>query len=132
MDVLFPYQIYLLSQSEDDIRGIRTESVILEGYIIDLFASCVRIITTTLTRILESDAVPEVMSSLKLTPIGVLLPYMMNVLYLGNFSCFITEYLHSGIDELALLWCKLLYVVLMYSLILFIIIRIHCLVTMII
>ena len=108
MDVLFPYQIYLLSQSEDDIRGIRTESVILEGYIIDLFASCVRIITTTLTRILESDAVPEVMSSLKLTPIGVLLPYMMNVLYLGNFSCFITEYLHSGIDDLALLWCKLL------------------------
>ena len=107
-EVLFPYQVFLLSQSEDDIRCQRTESVILEGYILELLGSSVRIITRVLTRILESDAVPEVMGSLKKTQLGVLLPYLINTLYLGNFSCYITEHLHSGVDELALLWCKLL------------------------
>lgn len=107
-DVLFPYQIFLLSQSEDDIRCQRTESIILEGYILELLASSVRIITRTLTRILESDAVPEVMGSLRKTQLGILLPYLINSLYLGNYSCYITEHLHSGVDELALLWCKLL------------------------
>ena len=106
--MLFPYQVFLLSQSEDDIRCQRTESVILEGYILELFGSSVRMITRVLTRILESDAIPEVMGSLKKTQLGVLLPYLINTLYLGNFSCYIAEHLHSGVDELALLWCKLL------------------------
>lgn len=108
VDVLFPYQVYLLSQSQDDIETKRTESLILKGYISALFSSCVRIITKTITHILESDVVPEVMVSLQWTQIGVLVPYVMNVLYLGSFSSVLTELLHSGIDELALLWCKLL------------------------
>ena len=33
MDVLFPFQVYLLSQSQEDIETKRTESLILKGYI---------------------------------------------------------------------------------------------------
>ena len=108
VDVLFPFQVYLLSQSQDDIETKRTESLILKGYISALFSSCVRIITKSLTRILEKDTVPEVMTSLFETPLGQLLPYVLSCLYIHNYSTFIGEHLSSDVEDLALLWCKLL------------------------
>lgn len=107
-NVLFPFQIYLFSQAEGDFSCLRTESIILEFYLLQLFPLCVRIITKSLTRILEKDTVPEVMTSLFETPLGQLLPYVLSCLYIHNYSTFIGEHLSSDVEDLALLWCKLL------------------------
>lgn len=106
--VLFPYQVYLFSQTEGDFSCLRTESIILEFYLLQLFPLCVRIITKSLTRILEKDVIPEVMSSLFETPLGQLLPYALSCLYIHNYSTYIGEHLSSEVEDLALLWCKLL------------------------
>lgn len=106
--ILFPYQVYLFSQAEGDFSCLRTESIILEFYLLQLFPLCVRIITKSLTRILEKDVIPEVMSSLFETPLGQLLPYALSCLYIHNYSTYIGEHLSSEVEDLALLWCKLL------------------------
>lgn len=107
-EVLFPFQVYLLSQAEGDLTHSRTESVILEEYLKILFHAAVRFITSSITRVLESESVSDLMMSLEATFLNHLLLYVLSRLYLGEFSYRISDLMNVAIDELALLWGKFL------------------------
>ena len=105
---MFPFQIYIFSQAEGDIYATRSEYVILEFYLIQLFSLSIRMITKTITKVLEKDAIPEIMSSFAHTPLGELVPHALSFLYIFNYSINIAHHLQSDLEDLALLWCKLL------------------------
>ena len=107
-EVLFPFQVYLLSQAEGDLTHSRTESIILEEYLKILFQAAVRFITSSITRVLESESVSDLMMSLETTFLNHLLLYVLSRLYLGEFSYRISDLMNVAIDELALLWGKFL------------------------
>lgn len=106
--VLFPFQVYLLSQAEGDLTHSRTESLILEEYLHTLFQTAVQFITSCISRVLESEGVSDLMMSLEATFINRLLLYVLSRLYLGEFSYRVSDLLNRAIDELALLWGKFL------------------------
>ena len=54
--ILYPFQIYLLSQAEDDISAQRSESLILEGYIMFLLSSSIRIVRKTVECIVQNPS----------------------------------------------------------------------------
>ena len=107
--VLFPFQIYLLSQAVGDTSCQRTESLILEGYLMQLLSSSVRILSCVIATISESPEVQAiVMTSLNETVLGVLFMHLLSMLYLEEFCHHIASSLRSDLHEMTLLWCRLM------------------------
>ena len=73
-EVLFPFQLYLLSQADGDASCQRTESVILEGYLMLLLSLCVRVVNNMIGWIQERpEEEPVLFTSLNESVLGVLL-----------------------------------------------------------
>ena len=108
-EVLFPFQIYLLSQAEGDTAGVRTESEILEGYLMQLLPLCIRIVSSVQSIISSNPSVqPIILTSLTATPVDVLLPYLLSILYMGQYSLLIAANLRTDLMELTPAWCSLM------------------------
>ena len=108
-EVLFPFQIYLLSQAEGDTGGVRTESEILEGYLMQLLPLCIRILSKAQSVITSTPSTqPTILTSLAATPLDVLLPYLLSLLYMGNYSLHIATNLRTDLIELTQGWCTLM------------------------
>ena len=106
---MFPFQIYLLSQAEGDTAGVRTESEILEGYLMQLLPLCIRIVSSAQSAITTlPSAQPTVLTSLTATPLDVLLPYVLSILYMGHYSLHIAANLRTDLMELTQAWCSLM------------------------
>ena len=106
-DVLFPFQLYLLSQAEGDTTCQRTESVILEGYLMILLSMSIRIINKVigcLQQRPEDEAI--LFTSLSESVVGVLLSYLLSFLYVGTFSHHVASTLRSDLNDLTCLWCR--------------------------
>ena len=108
-EVLFPFQVYLLSQAEGDIMGKRTESMILEGYVMQLLSLCMRVLSKAKVMIRsQSTEQPIMLTSLQMSPLDRLLPYVLSLLYMGEYSIHIAECLRADLVELTQAWCSLL------------------------
>ena len=108
-EVLFPFQLYLLSQADGDASCQRTESVILEGYLMLLLSLCVRVVNNMIGWIQERpEEEPVLFTSLNESVLGVLLSYLLSFLYLGRFSHHVASTLRSDLNDLTCLWCRLL------------------------
>lgn len=108
-EVLFPFQLYLLSQTDGDATCQRTESVILEGYLMLLLSLCVRIVNKVIGWIEEHPEEEAVLfTSLNESVLGVLLSCLLSFLYLGRFSHHVASTLRSDLNDLTCLWCRLL------------------------
>ena len=108
-EVLFPFQVYLLSQAEGDTTGKRTESMILEGYVMQLLSLCMRVLSKAKVMIRsQSTEQPILLTSLQMSPLDRLLPYVLSLLYMGEYSIHIAECLRTDLVELTQAWCSLL------------------------
>lgn len=107
-DVLFPYQIYLFSQAFGDTSAQRCETAILQVYLSSLCSSCVRILTRTLSLANPSNNQADVISALRDTALGQLLPYAVNMLYVGSFAMDVISYVSGDLQEILMMWCKLM------------------------
>lgn len=107
--ILYPFQIYLLSQAEDDTSAQRTESLILEGYIMFLLSSSIRIVRKTVECIVQNPSHQAyLITSLSDTVIGSLLSYLLSVLYLGQYSHHVASTLRTDLNDFTKEWCHLL------------------------
>ena len=107
--VLFPFQVYLLSQAVGDTSCQRTESLILEGYLMQLLSSSVRILSCVIATISKTpEAQAILMTSLNETVLGVLFSHLLSMLYLEEFCHHIASILRSDLHEVTLLWCRLM------------------------
>lgn len=108
-EILFPFQVYLFSQAEGDTAGERTESIILEGYVMQLVSLCARVLSKAKVIIRSNPGEqPILMTSLQKSPLDLLLPYVLSLLYMGNFSMHIAECVRTDLIELTQAWCSLL------------------------
>ena len=107
--VLFPFQIYLISQAVGDTSCQRTESLILEGYLMQVLSSSVRILGCVISTVSESPEIQAViMTSLNETVMGVLFLHLLSMLYLEEFCHHIASSLRSDLHEVTVLWCRLM------------------------
>ena len=106
--ILFPFQIYLFSQAEGDTTAARSETAIMQAYLSSLCSSCVRILTKSLLFIKQTSRVADVISALRETALGHLLPYAVNVLYVGTFAMDVISYASGDLLELLTMWCQLM------------------------
>lgn len=107
-NILFPFQIYLFSQAEGDTTAARSETAIMQAYLSSLCSSCVRILTKSLLFIKQTSRVADVISALRETALGHLLPYAVNVLYVGTFAMDVISYASGDLLELLTMWCQLM------------------------
>ena len=107
-EVLFPYQIYLFSQAAGDVRGERCETAILQAYCSSLLSSAIRILTKALPFLFETKRVADVISALRDTAIGQLLPYAVNMLYLNDYAMEVVSYISGDLHEVLVMWCKMM------------------------
>lgn len=107
-EVLFPYQIYLFSQAEGDVNGERCETAILQAYCSSLLSSVVRILTKALPFLYDTLRVADVISALRETVIGQLLPYVVNILYLNDYAMEVISYISGDLQEVLMMWCKMM------------------------
>ena len=107
-NVLFPFQIYLFSQAEGDVTASRSETAIMQAYLSSLCSSCVRILTKALLFIKQTSRMADVISALRETALGHLLPYAVNVLYVGTFAMDVISYASGDLQELLTMWCQLM------------------------
>lgn len=106
--VLFPYQIYLFSQAAGDVKGERCETAILQAYCSSLLSSVIRVLTKALPFLYETKRVADVISALRETAIGQLLPYAVNMLYLNDYAMEVVSYISGDLQEVLLMWCKMM------------------------
>lgn len=107
-EVLFPYQIYLFSQAEGDVNGERCKTAILQAYCSSLLSSVVRILTKALPFLYDTLRVADVISALRETVIGQLLPYVVNMLYLNDYAMEVISYISGDLQEVLMMWCKMM------------------------
>ena len=108
-EILFPFQIYLIAQAIGDISCQRTESLILEGYVMQLLSSTIRLISRVISLVSERpESQAIVITSLNETILGVLLSYLLSMLYLEEYCHHISSYLRSDLHEVTVLWCRLM------------------------
>lgn len=107
--VLFPFQIYLLSQAEGDEAGERTESLILEGYLTHLVPICQRILDMVYSRIQTNpEEQPILFTSLESSFVDALFPYVLSLLNMGQFATRIVSVIQEPLFALTQKWCDLL------------------------
>ena len=107
--VLFPFQIYLFSQAEGDQAGERTESLILEGYLTHLLPICLRILDMVSARIQANPKEqPILFTSLESSFVDALIPYVLSLLNMGQFSARAISLVQEPLFELTRKWCDLL------------------------
>lgn len=107
--ILYPFQIYLLSQAEGDTSCQRSESVILEGYVMFVVSSSIRIIHKTIECVIANpDSQSVLVTSLSQSVIGHLLSYLFSMLYLGQYSHHVALTLRRDLNDLTMEWCRLL------------------------
>lgn len=80
----------------------------MQAYLSSLCSSCVRILTKALLFIKQTSRVADVISALRETALGHLLPYAVNVLYVGTFAMDVISYASGDLLELLTMWCQLM------------------------
>lgn len=80
----------------------------MQAYLSSLCSSCIRILTKALPFVYETSRVADVISALRETSLGQLLPYAVNVLYVGNYAMDVISYVSGDLLELLTMWCRLM------------------------
>ncbi|KAK8803542.1 hypothetical protein WA158_001236 [Blastocystis sp. Blastoise] len=107
--VLFPFQIYLFSQVQDDINFDRMETHILEYYLDKLFDISQQYIRFAL-QLLQSnnEHVLDILYALKESVFGSLMPFICTCLYVGCLPDEVTREFRSDIETVISLWTTFL------------------------
>ena len=68
----------------------------------------IRILTKALPFLYDTLRVADVISALRETVIGQLLPYVVNMLYLNDYAMEVISYISGDLQEVLMMWCKMM------------------------